>query len=222
MGLDLLDMTFQLERRFGVKMSVDRFCRASTVNDVCQWLAEATSGVSLPSCSIAGMFFRLRKHLVEHCGCAREEVRPDARMEQLFRTRRRQRWAALWKFDSRIPPLEASPLLSSLRGIGFACFAGGGIVAIPYFLPPVAFGAAVIFGLALCVGVYWLTTHLERVVPAEAKRVWDVVLICAPLPATPSQDDLMLEVRRIIADVTGLPLEKIRPESELIRDLNMG
>ena len=105
-----------------------------------------------------------------------------------------------------------------------------GLGATSTLLGIIAALGALLLGSAALYGLYRITEPLQRVIPAEAATIRDLVRMCAPVckpsadtnSVRPKDDYLMLEVRRIIAGVTSLPLEEVNPESDLFKDLGMG
>ena len=84
MGLDHIDMVFQLEHRFAIKLQYEPFLQVRTVAGVRDVVAEQLS-ISNSDLSAMTTFNRLRRHLVGRCGCCRDDVRLSASMADLLR-----------------------------------------------------------------------------------------------------------------------------------------
>jgi hypothetical protein len=86
-----------------------------------------------------------------------------------------------------------------------------------------------LLGLLLYCGFERLSTPLEREIPDGLVTVGDLVRLCAPfqMPAGSSRsrqravERVTEEICGIVARITDLPIDSIKLESDLIRDLRM-
>lgn len=232
MGLDAIDIVFRIENRFGLKLEQSALLRVRTVADLAAMVLAA-----LPReagfCPTARAFYELRRLLVQHGGIERNQVRPRARLVELFPPRTCRRWRELHERDPRLPRLVASNRASGAQTwlIGMAVLGG----VIGFCVAWVEFGG--VAAMTFAMGMIMATVVAHRLVarmfnvqfPEGIETVADVARAIAP-PAVGAaapgarliaQQRVLSEVRQIVADSLGLSSEEVRAESELVRDLGM-
>jgi len=233
MGLDMVEIVMETEERFGIKLHSADFTRVRTVADfaVCVSRQLPTSiGVSPKVMA----FRRLRDLMISEAGIERRLIRPSANFDELFRNQRRSTWTKLRTKEPRLPPLQltyradrlfVAPAAAAILGvIGFTA-ALIGARGWPKSLVigtvgALAFGAFVLMLNRICRTQFpkgcqtvrelceHLTLYVAPADPDGQRLIWQIRVLD--------------EVRRISADILGLPLDKVKPESRFVEDLGAG
>lgn len=227
MGLDGVELVMEVEDRFNVRLADHDVERVRTVADLAA-LVLARMPFLRGVCPTARSFYELRTLLTSR-GIERSDIRPRTRLAELFPPGSREAWKSLCAEDRRLPRLRVSPrvdgVLLWIAGLSvFAWFmataaafgARGGGVALLISLGVIAVGGA---AFALTRGV------LARHFPTSMETVGDIARAIAPIERSGNRllDELRVleEVRKLTAEQLGLPLERVRPESDFVRDLEM-
>lgn len=233
MGLDAVELVMDVEDRFNVKLPDADFERVRTVADLAALVLARLPRAQVGPCRTARAFFDLRRLMVAHAGLERSRVRPRAHLGDLFPTLTRRRWNLLRRQDRRLPPLittaRADTAMLWAAAISAFCWLmatavlwglRGALLAIPLAMLVLAAGVAifrVVYGQ--------LATHF----PAGLATVGDVARCIAPIGASSgspgerllAQQRVLDEVRRLTAEQLGLPLERVQPNSDFVKDLEI-
>lgn len=233
MGLDAVEIVMEVEDRFDVKISDEECEGVRTVADLAALVIKRLPRSEGP-CPTAREFFAIRKLMVTHSGIERRRVRPKARLTEMFPgPARRPLWISLRVLDDRLPQLKTSSRAASWLVLFAACAAcawfmataalwgaQGPAVAIPASLLVFVIGAGVLQSVR---------AHLSQHFPPGLETVGDLVRLVAPFEMPQSsqgarsvgQQRVLLEVRRLTAQVLGLPLERVQPSSDFVKDLHI-
>lgn len=233
MGLDMVEIMLETEEKFGITLDSVDFTRVRTVADfaVCVSRQLPTSIAVSPKVEA---FRRLRDSMVAEAGVERKLIRPSARLDELFGSNRRVRWKRLRAKEPRLPRLEMPHILDRM----FVVPAGIAICGTIFL--PIALVASrgwskpflIALAFVLLLGAILLV--LNRVSRTQFPKGCQTVReICGRLtlyvgPSDPDGERLVWqirvldEVRRISADILGLPLDKVKPESRFVEDLGAG
>lgn len=109
---------------------------------------------------------------------------------------------------------------------GLALLVGTGVLAVTW--ARLGFFAALL-GLGVVFGFAWLLVLFARwqstELPSGVVTVADLVRLAAPIAVGQGGERLigeiqiLEEVRRIVADTLGMPLDRVKPDSNFARDL---
>ncbi len=229
MGLDTIELVLEIEDRYNIKLLDAECTRARTVGDlaslVCSRLPRCND-----ACPTSGSFYRVRRLLVSHSGVARRQTRPATRLDAIFPTVFRQHWRALTAADPSLPPLEPSSKLDHMMLLLTAILIFPGLVAPVMMWVRHGPIVGIPVGILLCALVF-VFANLANVVgtrlPPEIQTVGDLARVCVPLSSgeevsarrRAERDQVVQDIRRITAKFLGLPLEKVRADSDFVRDL---
>lgn len=233
MGLDMVEIVMATEERFGIKLDDTDFSRVRTVADfaVCVSRHLPTSIAVSPKVEA---FRRLRDLMIAEGGLDRKAIRPSAKLDQLFRRRRRVRWKKLQAKERLLPSLELTYTADRLMVVPAAVAIMGVMGFAAALIGSHGWPKSLLIGTlgALAFGVFVLT--LNRVCRTQFPKGCQTVReLCEHLalglgPSDPDGERLLWqirvldEVRRISADILGLPLDKVKPESRFVEDLGAG
>ncbi len=232
MGLDAVELVMEVEDRFNVKLADSECARVRTVADLA---ALVISRLPRPSgiCPTARTFFELRCQMVNGAGVERRLVRPKARLQTLFPSGLQRPWRMLRKANPRLPRLVAPSAVDTaiMWATAIGVLVSVAVVGVTW----ARFGAAagvVVFLLVAVAMVTLLRTSKEIGwhLPPGVETVGDVVRLIAPIGVaygSPgerllAQQHVLAEVRRITSQQLGLPLEKVQPDSDFVKDLGVG
>jgi hypothetical protein len=170
---------------------------------------------------IVRTFCRCRRVLMDVTGLPRERFRPDARLNDLIPPSRRQAaWEALDAVG--LPTRVYLPPAACLVVMGLLCLAlwwvgswAGVLAAVAAFLP-------LLIAFSYLVGMF-----LAQVGPPGMTTLGDLVMWCThPRDHRASgyhwsRGDIAHKVRLIVADQSGVPLDRIREDTRFVDDLGM-
>lgn len=233
MGLDGVELVMEIEDRYDIRLTDAECSAARTVADVAALIV-----AHLPKyegrCPTARAFYEFRQCAMTHGKVMRQAVRPKARLDELFTWGRLSRWRAMRAANPALPALVAKPGLSLGRLIELALVVAWlpGTVVLCVTLPSAGWGP--LLAISIIAGVaalYWSEEFFFRGhFPRDCVTVADLVRKIAPkyYPGTSAGDRLALgakvlqEVREMIAEQMDIPLDTIKPESHIVRDLHIG
>jgi len=233
MGLDMVEIVMETEERFGIKLDDADFSRVRTVADfaVCVSRYLPTSIAVSPKVET---FRRVRDLMIAEAGIERRLIRPGAKLDELFASNRRVRWKRLRAKERLLPPLELTYTADRLIVVPAAAAILGVMGFTAALIGSHGWPKSLVIGTvgALAFGVFVLM--LNRICRTQfSKGCQTVRELCEHLtlyvaPADPDGQRLIWqirvldEVRRISADILGLPLDKVKPESRFVEDLGAG
>jgi acyl carrier protein len=233
MGLDGVEIIMGVEERFRVRLPDAACSRVRTVADLAALvLSQLPKGTGV--CHTAHSFYEVRNLLATHASIERRRIRPRARLADLLAPNQRRLWTKLRKRDRRLPGLVAKDRHD--RAFLWLC----AILAVAWLVAAAALWGAYGGGLALAasaaalvIGVLALENidyHCRRHLPVGIETVGDLARAIVPIEMPRSgpgerliaQQRVLDEVRRITAEQLGLPLERVLPESDFVKDLGAG
>jgi hypothetical protein len=231
MGLDHVELVMEVEDRFGITLPDAECERVRTVADLA---ALVVSRLPRPDgvCPTARTFFQFRTLAMVHGGIQRRRLRPAVRLDELFPPGPRRLWRTLRRHDHRLPRLAMNHGAQHALFIGAAllwlAWVGGLAVALTGRANMMAM--AIIFVLLglVTLAMVLLDRRAPRYFPPELQTVGDLARRMAPIHVpheTPgerliAQQRVLAEVRRIIACQMALPVEKVLPETDFVKDLS--
>lgn len=240
MGVDGLDLMFQLERRYGVELPADTFQGTRTVSDVTAVVLAHLRGTSEISRPIKRAFFETRTRIVETLGCEPRDIRPSTPLSSILPPpwawmARRRAWAGIARNSRRAPDMEVWPrwrLLTDVAAITFIVVSTGAAMILGRILAGGPGLVGLIFGVVTLV-LAWLFMDnvllmpFTTALPSGVETVGDLAKRLAPAKVrninTADRADMeagvLADIREILADITRTPIEKIHPDSDLFKDL---
>lgn len=222
----------EVEQRFGITLRDAEAQRVRTVADLAALVISKLPRLS-GICPTARAFYEFRQLAIAHGGVARPDVRPSTPVHALLGMRFRERWNTLRSHDRRLPRLVMTDgmdraIMWLVCGLFLASILVGSIVYLQVGASPglwmVVAGGGGLIGAALA-GVSLLSRHL----PAGIETVGNLahrIALSSLASETPggrliAQQRILAEIQRITADVLGVPIQKVTPEADFVRDLEM-
>jgi acyl carrier protein len=232
MGLDGVELVMEVEERYGIKLPDAEISRIRTVADLAGLVVARLPHIN-SICPTASMFYAIRRIFTEHAGVQRETVRPSARLNDLFPSQRHRIWRELRRHEISLPQLELSERLDRLLlwSSAVGAFALVGIFAALWIATNGWFALVVCLALiTLYVGALCLVNRRFAVNwPKGVSTVGDLVRAVSPYDASSgspgqrllTQVKVLEEVRQMTAEQRRISIEKVKPESDFVRDLNL-
>ena len=223
MGLDIVELIMRAEEEFEIEIPDADAEMLSTPGALCDYVENRLAALrtySSSSCPTSLAFYTVRRELMQ-LGIERRHVTPQTSLETLWpRSERSHNWDALGKaLHFELPSLRRS---SGWAFVGLLLLSVFPIWLLLY--PTTAIAAFSFYGVA-----WWLGCSLTRPfavhAPAAMRSVADLSRTLAPrfsASAGASSQDIWQQVRAIVADECGEPLEKVTRDADFIRDLGMG
>jgi hypothetical protein len=96
MGLELVEIVFEVERDFHLRFDNSKLGRLKTVGDLYLLILQTLNLETSSACLSTVMFYRLRRAIVEIAGVSRSAVRLDTPLDRFFPTASRvEQWSRL-------------------------------------------------------------------------------------------------------------------------------
>jgi acyl carrier protein len=220
-GLDSVELVLAVEEEFGINIDDADAARLMTprlLSDYVITHLESIGGMKGRCLSQAG-FYRIRSALVRQFGARRGEVRPDSPIRNFLNRDIRKQWAQLKNAmdATRLPGLECKKSVAYPIQI-VVPFAG--LALLVWADAP---GWALVFALfALWVFALIVTDGLGDVVPENLATVGALV----PYVRVRNQEEwtreyVLQRVIQISAVQLGIPVDKIHPDSDFVKDLGL-
>lgn len=213
MGLDILDLVFQIEKRFSIRLKPETFSQFETVGELHAYLLgrveeqrELTANSPCPS---AHVFYELRPVIAEVAGVNEERVRPDTPLSILPRHRRWTAWLKIRQaVGCHLPDLRKARWRRWLGWASLAC-----VLALPVVWTVattswagIPFGLAV--GLIFVLLLYVLIGDLGLHPPCEMPSVKELAI-----QVVNDRGRLFWgHITELIERVTGEDRNSIKPE----------
>ncbi len=229
MGLETVELVMEIEQRFDIKLSDAEFSRVRTVGELASLVVSRIPRLN-DTCPTSRSFYRIRRVLVQHSGLERRQIRPTTRLITVFPANSRKLWRTLSTLDPTFPSLQPSRHLDDGMLLLSAATVLAGVPISAYSWITLGPVAGVLMA-AMCCGIVALFARVPNTVglcfPSGMQTVGDLARACTPLSlpaelpthAQVPREAVLLEVRRITAEQFGLPLEKVRADSDFVRDL---
>lgn len=243
MGLDSIELVMELEDHYNISIPDDQASKVRTVADLANMilsllpatLVSASSRRRDEPCPTAQAFFKFRREVMSVTGVDRACVRPSTRLDALFPSNPHDVWAKLREMNGRLPGLEMPPLAAK----AFFWVAVAVLLVVLSNSAYTFYAAGTFFGMAVlylgiwryAAGVAAVHRMLARRFPKDLVTVADVARTLVPrVPdsmftngqTTVTAQQVLDDVRRIVANHIGRPHETVLPQSEFIKDLGFG
>lgn len=226
MGLDAIEIVMEAEERFNVSLQDSDWTHVRTVADLAA-LVLAKMTVSGDVCPSQRAFHELRRAL-GRVGVGRERIRPRSAIDELLPGLSGKTWKRLCAADRRLTAFAMCDREDSSAVLLLVAIMTGGLL-----LTPLIGGCLAVLTAAVAAGIgailHHSVTNLRRIRLQPAySTVGDIARALAPAAPAAStgerlarEGEVLDEVRRITAGCLGLPLERVLPRSDFVRDLGM-
>lgn len=221
MGLDLAEIFMDVEDAFSVRLDESW---DGTVGDlVARVLAKLPEGGAGQVCHSSFVFYRIRAALALVDPARTRRIRPSTSLSEWPARRLVRSWR-----DLEIDAGLRLPDLSLRLPLPLAAVAGCVGVVLAITAGSVWGAGWAWLWLPLSLAIAW--SLAPRSVPRHLATVGDLVRAVLPLNVArvqslagpPGGREVAEMVRQIVASRLDLPLEKVRPEAHLVRDLGAG
>lgn len=230
--MDLVEIVLELEDEYHISLADDAIERVETVADLAALVCSRLRAAPSP-CPSQHAFYAIRRELVEARGVPRRSLRPSTPLDDAFpREHRRRLWTRI-STGEQLPRLE---LAESAR----RSFAAVGTLALPvvvgiFIVSSLEFGtlAAVVAVLLafpmLLVPYLRLRARFETRFPPGYATLGDLAQRNDRLYQGRDAGERLTNslrvldhVREMAARYAGVSIEKVKPESRLVKDLGLG
>jgi acyl carrier protein len=229
MGLDIVEMVMNVEERFGVTIPDAEAAHLVTVGDLYNFLLHRRGAVLAGVCLSGAIFYRARRALCQLYGRQRQEVCPEAWLEDLLPAgQRRWHWRRLREalHPLSLPDLQRPLWLRVALFAGLSAVSLGSLVAGVMQLPVVP-AAPILFGVFLAVMLtHLLTRRLAVCLPWGCTTIRGLVRSMggdrdrafSDLQRLDEQD-VWQELCQIIGTNLGVDPTGLKPETSFVYDL---
>ena len=235
MGLDIVELVYEVEEHFGVKMANEDAEQIRTVDDMYRWLCQVIPLESSPNpCASSRAFWCVHGALQQSLRLPRHQLRPNTLLDPLLPEEPKR--AIWWKRlavagDIKLPKLRPpawtrKPMWSTWLPCSMAAIAS--LLMVFAFDDPNALMAMLVLAPIL-MSIWWvLTFSLERRLPPRCETIGGLtravlalnhrrfVAVSAWTRATAWWD-----LQRIISEQLSIPLEEVTPEKDFVRDFRV-
>lgn len=229
MGLDTVELVLAVEEAFQIHISDEEAGNVSTAGELNALIVSKLRGRTSEQCLTSAAFYRTRRAIIDSLGVSRREVKPSARLDQIFpRRRRREHWRRVQNAMTLDLPALQHPvsLQIGLITTGVTATVGAGIyrgVSVPWVC--LLFMTGVVAGGILI----RLSPALASAFPNGNVTVGDLAKdVLAVNHARLVKDvgawnekDVWTSLCRVIVLQTGVRPEKITPDARLVHDLRI-
>jgi acyl carrier protein len=240
MGLELAEIRFAVEKKFGIEFETAEFRFIATVGDFLSLILAKLGAGNRHVCRTLATFLKLREVFATHCGIPTRTVKRDTLFHFIIPYHgRRKRWRKIGADVGGLPPLARPRWLRIVLVTGaIALVLLTGTITVAFVVTVVtadgavgdAASAAMTFFFLFC-GLPTLTLFLctqlfANRFPRSCQRVGDILPTGEPvvpiaLTVAPEEIELAVwrELTEIIATVLGLSPESIDKHQRFIEDL---
>lgn len=221
MGLDSVELLLAIEAEFGIEIDDRDAEKMTTPRKVADYLASRIA-VFEPNdgrCLSQAAFHRIRSVLVSRFAAVRAEVRPTSRFDRLLNGNFRLQWRELIAAVEahHAPKLRCRPYIQHPLVIGLPLVCGA-LSYLAAFPPWAVLGSLVISWIL----GFSISQRLADVLPPAITTVADLVpYVRAPDHTTWTSDYVLRRVIQITAMQMGIPIEKIEPDHDFVKDLGV-
>lgn len=229
MGLDGVELVMEIEDHFGITIADDEVPVVRSVGDIVLLVASRLAAARTEPCASVRRFLELRRSVRDVTGQVDLRIKPSHQISHRLTTAERRRlWERLPDLLGTVPaPLQ---LPRRLRHVLVAIVAGiavgGSYLAwsVDAALIPLAIAAAGISAISLA----WAARPLATNPPPGWRTFGDLTRrLIGKTMATKqlhlhTHDQILAELRPLVAQVLGVGEDKIVWEARLVEDLGLG
>jgi hypothetical protein len=233
MGLDVVELVMDIEDEFGVDFTDEAAEHCHTVREVALYVYGLIESrpLSAEICPSARRFHELRDRIESITPNRADALRPKSQVaEALPRGMRRRLWRTAGFALPRLQLPTWGRVFVGLAGLGTfivvgVCFVVG--LRIDASASIVLSGAIAIF---LTIALYMAMFPARRELPDGINTLADLVRASLRVErkdgkwasGRPSFAEVLQRTRELASEQSGVPLEMVKPESNLFKDLEMG
>lgn len=228
MGLDSVEIVMEVEDEFAISIPDDEAEKIRRVGELIEAVKRRVSLLTRRPCPTAKTFYGLRRALMHRIGVDRRDVRLATSMAAILPfEHRREMWDALRSAGFTLPGLRRPQTLAWSAGFLVT------IIVLLSWLGLMQYGAPlpIVWSLTILIATasiaYWITSPFARAIPATCMTVRDAVLRNTN-PETGEHGDaqwtpelVSYKVRRIVADISEVPLADVVDEARFVEDLHI-
>ncbi len=232
MGLDLVELTMEVEETFGIAIPDADAAGIVTVGELHRYVVEklraGEATLTMSGCRSRAAFYRLRRALVEGLGVERRGIRPATVMGSLVAPRgRRDSWVRLEQaLGVRLPRLvRPKALVITLTVFIMTAAVVVGLFGASVGAPGLDVLASVFaLGITLAVLAAWFTIPFATAIPPACATVRDAVgavILHAPPSAREGldPDTVWLMLRSLIVEQLGVHPDEVVEGASFVGDL---
>lgn len=229
MGLDAVELVMDVEDHFGISIQNSEAERVRSVGDLVVFVQSRIDAAHAAACPTLSSFLQLRSCAREIANDNRLRIRTSTRVvDALTRSERQRLWNRLHDLLGTAPPsLRRPPVMRKVLVflvIAAIISAIATAAAMDFAILPLTLALAAIITLV----VHFLTVRF-RVVPPDAlttfgaisKRIAGVTVATKQLHLR-SFDEILDELKPIVAETLGVDASEVVPAARFIEDLGMG
>lgn len=229
MGLDAVELVMDVEDHFGITMQYPEWERVRTVGDLVAIVHGRISAAHKMSCPTLPAFLKLRSTVRDAIGDHTFRIRPHQRIVQrLSAPQRRKLWERLPDLLGSSPrALRQSRLLRRVLAASSAATLAIAVIAAAVIDVRILPLTIVLAGL--CIFLLCRATEPFRTMPPPEWETFGevAVKIVGAASATKqlqlrSRDDVLKELRPLIASILQVEHDRIVSSARLVEDLGMG
>ena len=226
MGLDGVELVMEFEDEFDVTIEDEVAGSLQTIGDVARYVTwQRRSKWPKVPCPTTKSFYEIRRLLCEKLPVKRREIRPSTKLDDLIPRRSRRRiFKSLSKRSLWVPELQP-PGVMSLIGFVLALAAGVKVGILSGLSGGIVLGIIIGFITlyATLSVVYWITIPLAVCFPKGYETIGDLVRRATPNYDRQDEIDtkVLYRVRLIVSEQMGVPIKKLAPQTNFIKDLHI-
>lgn len=219
MGVELLDIQFRIERRFGILLSADQMLSFTTVGDIADVIASRASATRRAQCVMLPAFLETRRFVRDFVNDANRPIRPAASITSVIPRRELKAfWAAMGEWCDLPPPWLR--LSTTYRLVFVALMLAVAYLAIFDGWYGIAAACFVIVAMVAVKG------RLPHVPPKGFTTFWDVAKRRATMNGSIAKDinevDLFTALQHELSGALGVETSEIQLGTRLKEDLGVG
>jgi acyl carrier protein len=229
MGLDVVEIALEVQERFKIRIDDAKAARCTRVGDLCALVSEMLSRFPKP-CPTSRAFYDVRSLLIAESGVARACVRPSAIVAEL------PRQSVINIFESLRSRGYYVPELVHATGVRVALWSMSGLlIASGIHAVNMSFRTlgengvcgCFVIPIAVTMLICWIWRATRNQLPESIQTVGDLCRAITPTDTSAqapgdrfiADHHVFQEVRKILSKQLGIPIDKIRPESDIVQDL---
>jgi acyl carrier protein len=234
MGLDTVELLVEVEKTFGIDIPNLEAAKIVTVGDFHNTVWRYVEGHRSVRCKSQHLFYKLRHKLINSFGILKDEIMPDASLNEIFpKPNRRRLYTKLGKeLNLKLPELVLPAAWTVfLNTAGFILIAGSALFSLILVSGFDYTRWVLLLPLFGILGTLFLSHVLDPVRtvfnPSTVKAFAQVVLSAnyASLtqgsgPVT-NRKEVESIINHVIARFTGLDLQVITPDKSITSDLGL-
>jgi hypothetical protein len=219
MGLDLVDIHFRIEKRFGVVLPFEEIGAYQTVGDIADAIERRVAASRQSQCVMLPAFLETRRFVRDFLALPELTLRPSTTIASLIpQDRRKECWESMWQWFGSPPPglrLATACQLTVLAALLIAAY-----LAMFYGW------SGLVSAFCLTVATVWATRHLPVVPPRHFATFGDVARRRASVSAATgkliNQLDLFPALQEELSAALGVETSELHRDARLKEDLDVG